>query len=68
MTIFVSTMRTLNRQLLASTPKKYTLKTNFSPRKSPFLDLDINITSDQFINKVYKKQEDFYFDIVNLPI
>ena len=48
-------------------PKELILrKTNTSPRKSPFLDLDITITSNQFITKVYKR-EDFNFDIVNFP-
>ena len=42
-------------------------KTNTGPRKSPFLDLDITITNNQFITKVYDKQEDFNFDIVNFP-
>ena len=35
-------------------PKEHILKKiNTSPRKSPFLDLDITITSNQFITKVY---------------
>ena len=47
-------------------PKELILKkTNTIPRKSPFLDLDITITSYQFITKVYDKREDFNFDIVN---
>ena len=49
-------------------PKERILKkTNTSPRKSPFLDLDITITNNQFITKVYDKREDFNFDIVNFP-
>ena len=49
-------------------PKELNLKkTNTSPKKSPFLDLDITITNNQFITKVYDKREDFNFDIVNFP-
>ena len=49
-------------------PKELILKkTNTSPKKSPFLDLDITITNNQFITKVYDKREDFNFDIVNFP-
>ena len=41
-------------------PKELILKkTNTSHRKSPSLDLDITITSNQFITKVYDKREDF---------
>ena len=37
-------------------PKERILeKTNTTPRKSPFLDLDITISSNQFITKVYDK-------------
>ena len=49
-------------------PKELILKkANTSPRKSPFLDLDKTITSNQFITKVYDKQEDFNFDKVDFP-
>ena len=49
-------------------PKELILKkTNTSLKKSPFLDLDITITNNQFITKVYDKREDFNFDIVNFP-
>ena len=49
-------------------PKELILKkTNTSPKKSPFLDLDITITNNQFITKVYDNREDFNFDKVNFP-
>ena len=58
MTFYVLITRILNCQLVTLILKK----TNTSPRKSPFLDLDITITSNQFITKVYDKREDFNFD------
>ena len=68
MTFNVLTTRILNCQLVIFTPKELTLKkTNTSPKKSPFLDLDITSTNNQFITKVYDKREDFNFDIINFP-
>ena len=69
MTFYVSITRTLNCQLVTFTKELiYSYKkTNISLKKSPFLHLDINITGNQFITKVYDKREDFNFDIVNFP-
>ena len=63
MTFYVLTTRILNCQL-----ELILEKTNTSPKKSPFIDLDITITNNQFITEVYDKREDFNFDIVNFPI
>ena len=67
MTLYVLTTRILNCQSISDIYPKELKKTNTSPRKFPFLDLDITITSNQFITKVYDKREDFNFDIVNFP-
>ena len=42
--------------------------TNELPHKScSFLDLDVNISEDKFVTKVYDKRRDFNFEILGLP-
>ena len=65
MTFYVLTSRILNCQLVIFTPKNLFFKRQIPSLKIPFLDLDITITNNQFITKVYDKREDFKFDIVN---
>ena len=49
------------------TPNNLFLKRQTPALKIPFLYLDITITNNQFITKVYDKREDFNFDIENFP-
>ena len=42
-------------------------KANFSDTKAPFLDLNLLITNGIVSSKIYNKQDDFNFEIVNFP-
>ena len=66
MTFYVLTTRIFYCQLSDIYHKELILKKT-NTRKSPYLDLDITITSNQFITKIYDKREDFNFDIINFP-
>ena len=39
---------------------------NTSDTETPFLDLDLSITNGIFSSKIYDKQDDFNFEIVNV--
>ena len=43
-------------------------KTNSSDTEVPFLDLNLSITNGIVSSKIYDKQDDFDFEIVNFPI
>ena len=38
-----------------------------NPAEAPFLDLNLSITNGIVSSKVYDKQDDFNFEIVNFP-
>ena len=42
-------------------------KANPSDTEAPFLDLELSITNGIFLTKIYDKQVDFNFEIVNCP-
>ena len=42
-------------------------KTNASDTKAPVLDLNLSITNGIVSSKIYDKQDDFNFEIVNFP-
>ena len=42
-------------------------KANSSDTEAPFLDLNLSITKCIASSKIYDKQDDFYFEIVNFP-
>ena len=42
-------------------------KANSSDTEAPFLDLNLSITDDIVSSKIYDKQNDFNFEIVNFP-
>ena len=42
-------------------------KANSSDTEAPFLDLNLSITNGIVSSKIYKKQTDFNFEIVNFP-
>ena len=42
-------------------------KANSSDTEAPFLDLNLSITNGIVSSKVYDKQDDFNFEIVNFP-
>ena len=42
-------------------------KANSSDTKAPFLDLNLSITNGIVSSKIYDKQDDFNFEIVNFP-
>ena len=42
-------------------------KANSSDTEAPFLDLNLSITNDIVSSKIYDKQDDFNFEIVNFP-
>ena len=42
-------------------------KANSSDTEAPFLDLNLSITNGIFSTKIYDKQDDFNFEIVNFP-
>ena len=42
-------------------------KANSSDTEAPFLDLNLTITNGIVSSKIYDKQDDFNFEIVNLP-
>ena len=42
-------------------------KVNSSDTEAPFLDLNLSITNDKVSFKIYDKQDDFNFEIVNFP-
>ena len=42
-------------------------KTNSSDTEAPFLDLNLSITNGIVSSKIYDKQDDFNFEIVNFP-
>ena len=42
-------------------------KANSSDTEAPFLDLNLSITNGIVSFKIYDKQDDFIFEIVNLP-
>ena len=42
-------------------------KANSSDTEAPFLDLNLSITNGIVSSKIYDKQDDFNFEIVNLP-
>ena len=43
-------------------------KANSSDTEAPFLDLNLSITSSIVSSKIYDKQDDFNFEIVNFPL
>ena len=43
-------------------------KANASDTEAVFLDLNLSINNDKVPTKIYDKQDDFDFDIVNFPI
>ena len=43
-------------------------KASSSDTETPFLDLDWSISNDTVSTKIYDKQDNFYFDIVNSPL
>ena len=42
-------------------------KANTFDTEVPFLDLDLSITNSIVLSKIYDKQDDFNFEIVNFP-
>ena len=42
-------------------------KANSSDTEAPFLDLNLSITNGIISSKIYDKQDDFNFEIVNFP-
>ena len=42
-------------------------KANSSDTEAPFLDLNLSITNGKVSSKIYDKQDDFNFEIVNVP-
>ena len=42
-------------------------KANSSDTEAPFLDLNLSITNAIVSSKIYDKQDDFNFEIVNFP-
>ena len=42
-------------------------KANSSDTEAPFLDLNLSITNAIVPSKIYDKQDDFNFEIVNFP-
>ena len=42
-------------------------KANSSDTEAPFLDLNLSITNGIVSSKIYDKQDDFNFEIVNFP-
>ena len=42
-------------------------KANSSDTEAPFLYLDLSITNDKVSSKIYDKQDDFNFGLVNFP-
>ena len=42
-------------------------KANIFDTEAPFLDLNMSITNGIVSSKIYDKQDDFYFEIVNFP-
>ena len=42
-------------------------KANYSDNEAPFLDLNLSITNGLVPSKIYDKQDDFNFVIVNFP-
>ena len=42
-------------------------KADSSDTEAPFLDLNLSISSDTVLTKIYDKRDDFDFDIVNFP-
>ena len=42
-------------------------KTNSSDTEAPFLDLNLSITNGIVSSKIYDKQDDFNFEIINFP-
>ena len=42
-------------------------KANSSDTEAPFLDLNLSITNGIVSSKIYNKQDDFNFGIVNFP-
>ena len=42
-------------------------KANSSDTEAPFLDLNLSITNGIVSSKIYNKQDDLYFEIVNIP-
>ena len=42
-------------------------KANSSDTEAPFLDLNLSITNGKVSSKIYDKQDDFNFEIVNFP-
>ena len=42
-------------------------KANFSDAEAPFLDLNLLVTNGIISSKIYDKQDDFNFEIVNFP-
>ena len=42
-------------------------KANSSDTEAPFLDFNLSITNGVVSSKIYDKQDDFIFEIVNFP-
>ena len=42
-------------------------KANSFDIEAPFLDLDLSLTNDIVLSKIYDEQDDFNFEIVNIP-
>ena len=42
-------------------------KSNYAVTEALFLNLDLSITNDNVSSKIYDKQDDFSFEIVNIP-
>ena len=42
-------------------------KANSSDTKAPFLDFNLSITNGIVSSKIYDKQDDFNFEIINFP-
>ena len=42
-------------------------KANSFDIEAPFLDLDLSLTNDIVLSKIYDEQDDFNFEIVNFP-
>ena len=42
-------------------------KANSSDTEAPFMDLNLSITNGIVCSKIYDKQDDFNFEIVNFP-
>ena len=69
MTCLILILLILKKMVSQIYPNKLQLKkANSSDTEAPFLDLDLSITNDIVLPKIYDKQDNFNFEIINFQL